>query len=241
MSETGSNEQSAAQGSESQSAGAGDKGSNEQSAAQATQAQQAQQTIDIEEYNKAKTATVELVKKKDHWKALAEKLKEENEALAREAASKSTDPEEQARMWEEMFEKQKTEITTLKQQARKKDVGDKVITAAAKMNAINPELVLRIVDHDIIFDEANRAVINDGKGEPLINKETMKPYTINEHVTQVLRENPNLVRSSGQTGAGSTATKTGTSQQFTREAIRKMSPEDYQKNKAAIHRQYYGK
>jgi hypothetical protein len=233
----GNNAQAGAKGSESQE---GDNNDTNQTVDEATAAALKATIAEKEEAEKAlKTA---LAATKDE----AKKRRLENEALkarieksSKDKADASEDINVVKQEMHGIFENLKTENATLKAQIRDNAVGSTIRNAAVSMGAIKPDQVAQLIRGHIGFDDNNVPFIKqNGSNQPMINKETLLPMTIEGFVKNFLTENKHLISSSGNLGAGSAqSTKTGApAGKFTEEQIKNFTPEQWKKHGAQIQR-----
>jgi hypothetical protein len=174
-----------------------------------------------------KAATAEAVTRK----AKIKEMEAAQESARKKKADGSNNVDEVKAQYENIFKGLKETNAKLTNDIREIKVFGNVRSIANKLNVINPDDVVTLIRGKITFDENGETVIDGGR----INKATAKPYSLDEFTTEFLSERQHLIRSSGNTGAGSTGgSGGGSATQFTPEQIDNMSSAEYEKNRDAI-------
>jgi hypothetical protein len=83
-----------------------------------------------------------------------------------------------------------------------------IISEAAKAKAIDPDVILSLLDRQISIDEDGDISVLGSDGEARLNVKTGKPFTVAELIAETLEAKPYLRAGSGTNGAGS-GTKNG--------------------------------
>jgi hypothetical protein len=83
-----------------------------------------------------------------------------------------------------------------------------IISEAAKAKAIDPDVILSLLDRQISIDEDGDISVLGSDGEARLNVKTGKPFTVADLIAETLEAKPFLKSGSGANGAGSN-TKNG--------------------------------
>ena len=138
----------------------------------------------------------------------------------------------------EYSEKEKTLSEKLNSLSSQKKTAA-IINAAAKLNAINPEVVAKLCADTVKIDESGNIFIANENGNPIVGTDG-KELTIDKHVESFLKENEYLVKPSGTQGAGSNTQGGGQSagNNVSLDNLATMSTADYEKNADALYNSF---
>jgi hypothetical protein len=139
------------------------------------------------------------------YKNEAKVLREAQEAQQKENADNTTDIDKLKTDYQGIFDGKDARINELTSTIRDLTVYGRVKSLASKAGAINPDEVVTLMRGDISFDDKGEPVIMGGK----VNEKTGKPYSLDDFTTEFLGSRQHLVKSSGNSGAGSTSSGAG--------------------------------
>lgn len=155
-------------------------------------------------------------------KALEQKAKEEN------------DYGTQLKILQETLTEKETKIKQYEQKVFENDLFGKIRSTALQLNAIDGDIVVRLVKENFTREEDGRLVARNDDGSIAIDQRG-NPLSVEAFVSRFLSDDKKkfLLKGSGITGTGQNPQKTITTN-FSREAIADMSLADFEKNQTGI-------
>jgi hypothetical protein len=166
-----------------------------------------------------------------------EEYESEKKAAAKKKLEGETDVEKvRGQLNKEMTElalEKDGKIKTLTGQLRMDRVDSVIAKASARHNAVKPDQVIQLIRHGVGLDDSLNPYVIDKDGSARIG-EGGRNMSIDAFVKEFLDENPNLVRGSQNAGSGSGKAGSGKDTGITRQLIKDMSMEQWQKDRKTI-------
>ena len=188
---------------------------------------------------KARLAKYEGIDPEEHNALKEAQLKREHEELAKEKdvdKIRTTIEAAAAKRIAEAEEGKNKYLGELKQEK----INNKLMESAIKYGAFNADDVVQLTKAKIALDGDMKPFVLDGDGTAKLN-ESGKEMTIDEFVLLFLKDRPHLAQKQTQPGSGSgpSASRNGR-EKWTPEKVKKLSNEEYRKNKTEIKADLYG-
>lgn len=141
------------------------------------------------------------------YKNKAKELEGERDAQRKKKADGETDIDKLKSGFQEIFDANAATISGLNGKLRDVEVYGNIRSIATKHGASYPDDVVTLLKSRITFDDKGDTVIDGGK----LNEKTGKAFTLDELTTTFLAGRTDLVKSSGNQGAGSSGGSGGAS------------------------------
>lgn len=169
------------------------------------QDQQAENAAKPVEFSPEQQAKVNELIDKAHAKALGKAEKQMSDLRAELEALKADKSKKTESTFDEAAAKKLLAETEARYQAQITQMlgtqkSGLLMTAAAKANAVNPEVVAKLVGDSVVYEDGKWSVQVDGK---TVTNARLEPMTVDEFIAKYLDENPYLKRAANAGGAGS--------------------------------------